>query len=196
MPPTGPRTRLTQKQDTFCLQYFETGNATQAAIAAGYSRRTAQAISSENLFKPMIIARLEALRQKVEDDSVAGVLERKQILTEVARGNLLDYQETGADGGYLSIGRESPNTRCISEITSRTEYDSDGTGAALVTKVKLHSPVQAIDMLNKMDGAYAPERHAHLIVSLEKEDLTDDELDFIARGGDIASRGSGRITTA
>ncbi len=47
--------------------------------------------------------------------AIADVQERQEILTEIARGNLLDYQETGADGNWLNIGKESPNTRSIAE---------------------------------------------------------------------------------
>ena len=146
--------KLTQKQETFCLKYFELGNASEAALIAGYSPRSIRNIASVNLTNANVQTRLQELRQKVEDASVATVLERKQILTEIARGNLLDYQEVGADGGYLSIGKESPNTRAISEITSRTEYDKDGVNAALITKVKLHNPVNAISELNKMEKIY------------------------------------------
>lgn len=142
--------RLTQRQETFCLKYFELGNASEAARIALYSPKTAAVIGAENLLKPKIIERIKQLRQKVEGDSIASVTERKQILTEITRGNLLDYQEVGADGAWLNIGKESPNTRAISEITSRTdEKDS------VITKVKLHSPTQAIDLLNKMDKVYS-----------------------------------------
>lgn len=142
--------KLTQKQETFCLKYFELGNASEAARIALYSPKTAGVIGRENLLKPQIQERLKELRLKVEDASVATVLERKQILTEIARGNLMDYQEVGADGGYLSIGKESPNTRAISEITTRTDELQ-----SVVTKIKLHSPTQAIDLLNKMDKIYS-----------------------------------------
>ena len=152
-----PRPILTQKQETFCLRYFETSNGTEAARLAGYSARTARAIGSENLTKPYVLARIEELRQLAQDKSVASVTERKQKLTEIARGNLLDYQEVGADGTYISIGKESPNTGAVSEITSRTEYDDNGANAAIITKVKLHNPVQAIAELNKMERVYEPD---------------------------------------
>ena len=160
--------KLTQRQETFCLKYFELGNASEAARLAGYSERSIRAIASKTLTNINIQTRLQVLRQKAEDATIANVLERQQILTEIARGNLLDYQETGADGGYLSIGKESPNTRSISEITSRTEYDKDGSGAALVTKVKLHSPTQAIDLLNKMDKIYSDAP----VVNIDNRELT------------------------
>jgi phage terminase small subunit len=44
--------KLTEKQKRFCDYYIETGNATEAAIRAGYSNKTARFIGAENLTKP------------------------------------------------------------------------------------------------------------------------------------------------
>lgn len=136
------------------MKYFELGNASEAARIALYSPKTAAVIGRENLLKPKIAERIQELRQKVEDESVAAVLERKQILTEIARGNLLDYQGTGADGAWLNIGKDSPHTKAVSEITSRTDEHN-----SVITKVKLHSPTPAIDLLNKMDKLYSDGTH-------------------------------------
>jgi len=141
--------KLTQKQETFCLKYFELGNASEAARIALYSSKTAAVMGAENLLKPKIQERIQELRQIAEDASVATVLERKQILTEITRGNLLDYQETGADGAWLNIGKDSPHTKAIAEITSRTNEDN-----SVITRVKLHNPIQAITELNKMERIY------------------------------------------
>lgn len=46
--------RLTAKQKAFCDEYLIDLNQTQAAIRAGYSKKTAQEIGSENLSKPII----------------------------------------------------------------------------------------------------------------------------------------------
>lgn len=57
---------LTAKQRRFVTEYVKCLNGTQAAIAAGYSPKTARVIASENLRKPSIqaeIANQEALRQ-------------------------------------------------------------------------------------------------------------------------------------
>jgi len=168
--------RLTRRQELFCLKYFELGNGTEAALQAGYSPHTAAVIASENLNKPKIAHRLRELRDKTADASVMTVLERKRKLTEIARGNLLDYQEVGADGSYLSIGKESPNTGAISEITSRTEYTEDGSNAAVITKVRLHNPIQAIAEMNKMDHVYSEgatvnvdNRAVNIIVASEED---------------------------
>lgn len=61
--------KLTNKQEQFCREYIIDFNATQAAIRAGYSKKTSHAIGQENLRKPIIkheITLLTAvIRQKV-----------------------------------------------------------------------------------------------------------------------------------
>ena len=43
---------MTEKQKRFCDEYLTDLNATQAAIRAGYSKKTAYSIGEENLRKP------------------------------------------------------------------------------------------------------------------------------------------------
>jgi phage terminase small subunit len=149
------RTRLTQKQETFCLKYFELGNASKAARLAKYSPKTAAVIGRENLLKPQIQARINELRQRTEDASVMGVLERKQRLTEIGRAKLTDFMELGQDGSWVNIGEETSKGGAIQEIHSRTEYDDNGSKPIVYTSVKLHDPMKAIDLLNKMDKLYS-----------------------------------------
>ena len=56
--------KLTPKQERFVAEYLIDLNATQAAIRAGYSEKTAQVIGSENLSKPMIAAAVAAAQVK------------------------------------------------------------------------------------------------------------------------------------
>ncbi len=51
---------FTPKQARFVAEYLVDLNATQAAIRAGYSEKTAQMIGSENLAKPMVAAAVAA----------------------------------------------------------------------------------------------------------------------------------------
>lgn len=44
--------KLTLKQQDFSDYYIESGNATEAAVPAGYSKKTAIEVGSENLTKP------------------------------------------------------------------------------------------------------------------------------------------------
>ncbi len=58
---------LSDKQALFCEEYLKDLNATQAAIRAGYSQKTAAKIGSENLLKPELSARIQELRLKVSE---------------------------------------------------------------------------------------------------------------------------------
>lgn len=58
----GPK--LNPKQKMFVAEYLVDLNATQAAIRAGYSARTAKEIGHENLTKPHIAAAIQAAQQK------------------------------------------------------------------------------------------------------------------------------------
>jgi phage terminase small subunit len=149
------RTRLTQKQETFCVKYFELGNATEAAIQAGYNRKTAVVIASQNLTKLNIQTRLKELREEIKNAAVMNVQERQERLSEIARAKLTDFIELGQDGSWVNIGEETPKGGAIQEIHSRTEYDDDGSKPTIYTSVKLHDPMKAIDLLNKMDKIYS-----------------------------------------
>jgi len=46
--------KLNARQKAFCEFYVASGNATEAAIKAGYSKRTARSIGQENLTKPAL----------------------------------------------------------------------------------------------------------------------------------------------
>lgn len=59
--------KLTDKQKRFCEEYLVDLNATQAAIRAGYSEKTARQTASENLSKPDIQDTIAELRKNVSD---------------------------------------------------------------------------------------------------------------------------------
>lgn len=58
---------LTPKQQRFVEEYLVDLNATQAAIRAGYSAKTANRVASENLSKPDIAAAIQAQRVKLAE---------------------------------------------------------------------------------------------------------------------------------
>lgn len=59
--------KLTDKQQKFCEEYLIDLNATQAAIRAGYSEKTANRIASENLSKLDIQEYIKELQDKIRD---------------------------------------------------------------------------------------------------------------------------------
>lgn len=56
---------LTPKQQRFIEEYLVDLNATQAAIRAGYSKKTARVTGAENLTKPAVAAAIAEARSKL-----------------------------------------------------------------------------------------------------------------------------------
>lgn len=79
---------LTEKQKRFADYYIETGNMTEAAIKAGYSKKTARVIGQENLLKPAIKNYVDERLKELEEKRVASATEVMQLLTSAMRGEL------------------------------------------------------------------------------------------------------------
>lgn len=77
---------LTLKQKRFADEYIITANATQAAIKAGYSKKTANRIGTENLSKPVIKAYIDVRLKEIESEKTASIKEVMEYLTSVMRG--------------------------------------------------------------------------------------------------------------
>lgn len=71
---------LNDRQERFCREYMQDYNATQAAIRAGYSKKTAGSMGHENLKKPEILARVRELQ---EEKCKSLVLSEAMIITEL-----------------------------------------------------------------------------------------------------------------
>lgn len=78
--------KLTAKQQRFCDEYLIDLNATQAAIRAGYSAKTARVIGQENLLKPAIKEYIGKRMAEKEAALVADQAEVLKYLTSVLRG--------------------------------------------------------------------------------------------------------------
>lgn len=73
---------LTKKQERFVEEYLVDLNATQAAIRAGYSAKTAETIGYENLRKPQI----QAVIQKAMDQrSKRMAITQDRVLDEIGK---------------------------------------------------------------------------------------------------------------
>ena len=81
---------LTAKQQRFCDEYLIDLNATQAAIRAGYSEKTAAVIATENLKKPNIKEYLENRMAEKESELIADQDEVLRYLTAVMRREMME----------------------------------------------------------------------------------------------------------
>lgn len=77
---------MTGKQIRFCDEYLIDLNATQAAIRAGYSEKTAKAIGCELLTKPDIQTYIQEQLDSIHNKKTADALEVIEYLTSVMRG--------------------------------------------------------------------------------------------------------------
>lgn len=77
---------MTPRQRKFCDEYLISGNATDAAIKAGYSPKTAKQTGSENLSKPNLRAYIDEQLAKIHSAKIADAEEVMKYLTSVMRG--------------------------------------------------------------------------------------------------------------
>ena len=80
---------LTERQKRFVDYYLETGNASRAAVMAGYSKNYAPAVKKQ----PAVEMHLRERLGQLDSERVAGIEEVLEYLTKVLRG------EAGEDGG-------------------------------------------------------------------------------------------------
>ncbi|GAA4652070.1 hypothetical protein GCM10023116_43540 [Kistimonas scapharcae] len=115
--------KLTQKQEAFCREYIANGgNATKAALAAGYSKKTARSVGAENLTKPDIKARLIVQREKAQEAFTVTVEQRLNLLWAAANKGLDEYTD--------QLGNRRPHSlpasvSAVSEINKMLGTGSD-----------------------------------------------------------------------
>ena len=135
--------KLTKKQEMFCREYIIDFNATRAALAAGYSEKSAYQIGSENLNKVEIQAFLSELMQarnervKIDADYVLkqAVKLHERCMQEVKPlikggeqqtdddGNLLFvFDATGAKASLELIGKHTD----VNAFKERIDHTSNG----------------------------------------------------------------------
>ena len=94
---------LTVKQKKFADEYIITGNATESAIKAGYSKKTARSIGQENLTKPDIKNYIDERLAELDSEKVADQKEVLQYLTSVMRGKETEQILRGMGEGYQQL---------------------------------------------------------------------------------------------
>ena len=89
--------KLTVKQRKFADEYMISGNATEAAIKAGYKKKSAYSIAGQNLKKHEIIQYITERQKKLESKKIAQQKEIFEYLSSVMRGEQTETVMT-ADG--------------------------------------------------------------------------------------------------
>lgn len=114
--------KLTEKQKKFADYYIELGNATQAAINAGYAKRSAQQIGAENLSKPVVKTYIDERLAQLASERIMGAQEAVELLSSIARAEITEQVVvTTMDGAEVVDKPPDIKTRitAIREILKR-----------------------------------------------------------------------------
>lgn len=139
---------LQARQELFCLEYIKDGNATQAAIRAGYKPKYAGTNADKLLKNTNIRARIDELMAEVQQEKIADAEEVLRYLTSVIRGEATEEVAVGTPIGTEIItkrigGREQVKA---AELLAK-RY------GLLTENVKLSGglPVQIVDDMEEGD---------------------------------------------
>lgn len=145
---------LTPKQARFVQEYLVDVNSTQAAIRAGYSKKTAQEQSSRLLSNVMVSAAVAKEQHALAEKT--GVTAEKVIaeLALIGFANMGDYVNlSDPDKPMVDLSNLTPKqASAIAAVT----YEKRGIERRV--KIKLHDKLNALVTLGKHLGLFS-ERH-------------------------------------
>lgn len=143
---------MTARQISFCLAYAGSGNATQSAIEAGYSEKTAYSAGQRLLKNVDVQNYLKELKDQNASNKIADAKEMQEVLTSIIR------QE-------------------MEEENIVVEGCGDGVSEAVIKKKKSsHKDVlKAIDLLGRMQGAFTNQTTLNVMIPVfgGEENLED-----------------------
>jgi phage terminase small subunit len=159
--------KLTPKQQAFVSAYIlHRFNATRAAIAAGYSEKSAYSIGSENLKKPEIRAAIDAY-------FVEGTMSAREVLfhlTLQARGDIGDIWDEVKGGVDWAKARAENKTGLIKRVkrkTTRIVHREDPDEDVIEEEVEFHDPQKALHLLGKELGLFVDKSETKLSGEVE-----------------------------
>jgi phage terminase small subunit len=156
MPKPAKGKTLTNKEEAFCREYVQDWNATRAAIAAGYSKKTARFTAHQNVTKRHIQDRIaELLKTKV--------MERDEVLARLAdqaRATHLHFIRVTEDG-FIEFDFSDPEalkhlhlikkikTKRQRQIIAKKKDKASETWEHEWVEVELHDPQKALELIGK-----------------------------------------------
>jgi phage terminase small subunit len=116
---------LTAKMIRFAEEYIVDLNATQAAIRAGYSERTAKSIGQENLTKPDL---QEYIQNLMDERSKRTEITADMVLREYAKigfSNITDYLKVSVRPRPVTIETAEGSTTIMEDMQGVDLFDTD-----------------------------------------------------------------------
>jgi len=143
--------KLTAKQALFVKEYLVDFNATQAAIRAGYSKKTASAIGHELMGKPHILA---AICTEMENRNKRAEIDADYVLRRLVDIDQMDVIDIMEDDGSLKPVREWPKVwrQFIAGMDVAEMFEGGGKDLAVVgvlKKLKWPDKLKNLELLGK-----------------------------------------------
>ena len=162
--------KLTDLQRKFVKEYLIDLNATQAAIRAGYSEKTAYNAGHENLKKPLISAALQSEMKKRERRTEITADRVLRELAKIGFSEMTDFLEV--ETARVVVGHDEETGEPISEIRQLVLMKDTATTPkeklAAIAEVKqardgsisfrLHDKKGALDSIAKHLGMFVEKR--------------------------------------
>jgi phage terminase small subunit len=151
--------KLSPKQEQFCREYLIDLNATQAALRAGYSAKTAYS-QGQRLLKDVEV---QACVQKLKDARAERTdITADKVLKELALigfSNMADYAKWGGEGAcfYDSDELTKEQSAAVAEVSSKkTTYrgKDDDEKETVEIKLKLHDKKGALVDIGRHLGMF------------------------------------------
>lgn len=155
---------LKPRYELFCIAYWSNGgNATKAALAAGYAAKHAATMGHALLKRPEIRFRVDELKAAYMARSMITVDRLDAELARIAFANLEDYVRVDADGNVVpdltAATRDQMAGLTEVSIQEQRSEGKYGPSESITRKVKIGNKLGALELLLKRRGALV-EKHA------------------------------------
>ena len=157
--------KLTPKQKMFCEEYLIDLNATQAAIRAGYSKKTAIVQGCQNLTKLNIskyIAELQAKRREDTGINSARVLAELEAMAFVKESDF--YND---DGTVKQLSELTEEQKVALKSYTTKQIHIGGGEYEEIPVFSVHDKQKTLEMLMKHLGLYEKDNTRTVIIDVE-----------------------------
>lgn len=141
--------KLTEKQRRFVDEYLIDLNATQAAVRAGYSVKTANEQGARLLVNVSIQA---AISEQMAQRSRRTGVNQDRIVLELAKIAFLKMTDVVDSQGRIKDGASEDDLSCIESI--KYKHSDTETGSSTEREVKAASKLKALELLGKHLGMW------------------------------------------
>ena len=142
--------KLTEKQQRFIDEYLIDLNATQAAIRAGYSVKTAREQASQNLTKLNI---QQEISEKMAERSKRTGVNQDRIVLELAKIAFVNAADViDSDDATIKAGATADDTAAIQSVKVKVIPTKEGEGVE--REIRLNDKLKALELLGKHLGMW------------------------------------------